>query len=501
MTTVRIKLSQAVVDTEHALQAANPVVDGDPGSLAGFFGSAVGDIGQEYAIFTSWELSGSTLRTTYSNGASEIYSGLVQDNPGAERGHASVTGYLYSQPGVINLSMSGRFDYDYAISGSTLTVAPSSQGMSIKNIRIATQLPSTDPDYDPNFGNVKFGLDGELELLSSGEMRGSVTSITTAADKFLQSSIIEGQFQLASSPFSDRASFEGTLTGYRGTYHDGSYVSLGDTAAFLRNGESVEAALYRGSDGRDDFSLDLPARLYQDIVIAAAAGDDLVSVKGGGGRVSVVAGEGNDVVTLLGDKQIVDGGRGLDIVKLNGARADFAVKAVPVPANPDPRTPPPASFTVTDQNGAASSLVNVERLVFSDATLALDIEGNAGQIYRLYQAAFDRTPDSTGLGYWIHAMDKGASLVDLAASFLAAPEGVQTYGGNLSTVDLVTRFYRNILDRDPDTGGRDYWAGLIDRKAATVAQVLAGISESNENKIGLVGVIGNGFVFTPWEQG
>ena len=37
--------------------------------------------------------------------------------------------------------------------------------------------------------------------------------------------------------------------------------------------------------------------------------------------------------------------------------------------------------------------MNVERLDFSDAHLAFDVDGNAGQIYRLYKAAFARTPD------------------------------------------------------------------------------------------------------------
>ena len=51
------------------------------------------------------------------------------------------------------------------------------------------------------------------------------------------------------------------------------------------------------------------------------------------------------------------------------------------------------------------TLVSVERLVFSDVTVALDLDGVGGQAYRIYKAAFDREPDSGGLGYWIAQME------------------------------------------------------------------------------------------------
>jgi hypothetical protein len=52
---------------------------------------------------------------------------------------------------------------------------------------------------------------------------------------------------------------------------------------------------------------------------------------------------------------------------------------------------------VTDKAGTVDQLSGVERIAFSDATIALDIAGTAGQVYRIYQAAFSRTPDKPGL--------------------------------------------------------------------------------------------------------
>jgi hypothetical protein len=213
-----------------------------------------------------------------------------------------------------------------------------------------------------------------------------------------------------------------------------------------------------------------------------------------------MAGDGNDVISLLGDRQMVDGGRGADTVQLAGVQADYLISRLPQPINPDPRYPSVAQFTVTDKSGALSSLLNVERIAFANGTLALDVDGNAGQAYRLYQAAFDRTPDTGGLSFWINSLDKGVSLTEVAAAFLTQKEFKEAYGSSQSNVELVTRFYQNILGRDPEAAGRDFWVSYLDR-TADVAGVLAGISESPENKAGLVDIIGNGFTYTPWGGG
>lgn len=154
-------------------------------------------------------------------------------------------------------------------------------------------------------------------------------------------------------------------------------------------------------------------------------------------------------------------------------------------------------FTISDLVGTngRDTLIGIERISFKGATYALDIDGNAGQAYRLYQAAFDRTPDAQGLGYWIRLMDQGMSLGSVAREFTKSDEFIKAYGTRPTNVDLVSTFYENILGRNPDTGGLNYWVGLLDKGISTVPDVLANISESEENQIGLIGVIGDGFTF------
>ena len=154
-------------------------------------------------------------------------------------------------------------------------------------------------------------------------------------------------------------------------------------------------------------------------------------------------------------------------------------------------------------------LLSVERLEFSDVSLAFDTDAanNAGGIYRLYKAALNRTPDLVGLGYWIAHADAGSKdAVQMATDFTYADEfktlyGVQTVDNYMTGEDitaLVTKIYENVLDRAPDAGGRDYYVGQITAKSKTVGQVLAEISDSAENKLAVADLIGTGIEYTPW---
>lgn len=500
MSTVRIKLSQAVVDQERAMAANTPVSSGMPGGLLDFIMEATAAIEEDYSEFSSWNLLGSTLRTTYADGAIGMYSGLVLENPAALRGRASVSGFDFTKPGAVDLGVTGKFSYDYDISGNALSLQPSAEGSTINGLRFATRLPTTSPDYDPTLGNISLSLNGALKLLSSGGISGNIQRVDLSADKFIRSVTMEGNILPTIGIVDGRAVglLDGTLSGYTASFYDGSSISATGTSVFLLAGERLEEALLRGTAGSDDISVELPGILYDDMVVKAGEGDDIIVVKGGGGRLSVAAGEGNDVVSLLGDQHTVDGGRGIDTVRLAGAQADYVLTRIAVADSPDPRFAAASQTTITDKSGASSTLIDVERIGFANTTLALDIGGNGGQAYRLYQAAFARTPDAAGLGFWINSMDKGASLTQIAAAFMTQTEYKAAYGSGGSNLELVTRFYKNILGRDPEAAGRDFWVGKLDDKVVGVAEVLAAISESAENKAGLVDIIGNGFTYTPW---
>lgn len=198
-------------------------------------------------------------------------------------------------------------------------------------------------------------------------------------------------------------------------------------------------------------------------------------IQGLGGNDILVGGAGNDRL---------DGGAGIDTARYAGKRADFSIIKTA------------AGWTVIDLAGAegTDTLVSIERLQFADARIALDIDGNAGQAYRLYQAAFDRTPDSAGLAYHMGTLDGGAALATVAQGFITSPEFARTYG-TLNNTQFVTQLYANVLHRAPDAGGLDFYLQGLGNGSMGRAQTLVGFSESAENQANVVGVIGAGIVY------
>jgi hypothetical protein len=156
-------------------------------------------------------------------------------------------------------------------------------------------------------------------------------------------------------------------------------------------------------------------------------------------------------------------------------------------------------YTVTDTEGSDGTVTvtRTQRLQFADTNISLDVDGIPGKAYRLYQAAFARTPDVAGLGYWISVMDDGASMNAVSASFIASQEFKNAYGANPTNSALVTAFYRNVLGRDPEQAGYAYWLNVLDTKADTVDDVLSNFANGAENYNAVLPTIANGIRYKP----
>ncbi len=157
-------------------------------------------------------------------------------------------------------------------------------------------------------------------------------------------------------------------------------------------------------------------------------------------------------------------------------------------------------YTVVDANAGdgdegTDTLTGIERLQFADGYMAMDTSGNGGQAYRLYQAAFDRTPDAGGLGFQMRELDTGRALAQVAQNFINSPEFNARYG-QLDNAAFVAQLYANVLDRAPDASGLAFHVGNLATGANTRANVLVGFSESPENQAALIGVIQAGMFYT-----
>lgn len=149
--------------------------------------------------------------------------------------------------------------------------------------------------------------------------------------------------------------------------------------------------------------------------------------------------------------------------------------------------------------GQVSTYNGIKLIKFFDKWTSLDIDGADGQVYRLYQAAFNRKPDLAGLGFWVQTLRGGSKLIDIAGSFLASDEFKQLYGDNVPASAFIDSLYQNILHRPGELEGYRWWVDAVDNGAER-RQVLLGFADSDENKRNLLADIQNGFDFAPLPQ-
>ena len=348
------------------------------------------------------------------------------------------------------------------------------------------------------FGHVDaVGSSGEAPFLSDAEdnTQWSVMSYTSRSQ----------EYHLRYSPF-DIAALQYLYGPSRQQQTDDTYTLHTDSTNFIWDGG--------GTDTIDGSALTQALTLYLEpgywgyigskaSMISSAGqitvnfGTTIENAKGGAGNDTIVGnaannqlygGAGNDTLTGGAGNDTLDGGTGIDNAIFSGTRTGFTVS----------RTS--SDITVINNAGTQGGdlLKNVERVVFDDAGVAFDVDGNAGKIYRLYQAAFNRHPDLPGFGFWISHMDKGMELSEVSSCFQNAVEFTSLYGNNVSNNQLVTLLYQNVLHRTPNTSESNFWVDILETGQQSRAVILTSFSESPENQAQLVGVLENGMDYIPY---
>lgn len=149
-------------------------------------------------------------------------------------------------------------------------------------------------------------------------------------------------------------------------------------------------------------------------------------------------------------------------------------------------------------SGATQVHKGVMLIKFFDQHTSFDLNGVDGQVYRLYQAAFNRKPDLAGLGFWIKAARAGTPLTDIADGFIRSGEFQQMYGKDVINTKFVSLLYNNVLHREPEQAGYDWWVTQVNNGAIR-SEVLFGFSDSKENRDNLLSAMANGFDFEPYQ--
>ncbi|MEO1602301.1 MAG: DUF4214 domain-containing protein [Pseudomonadota bacterium] len=193
----------------------------------------------------------------------------------------------------------------------------------------------------------------------------------------------------------------------------------------------------------------------------------------------------------------------------NGA-ADFAVDGndIVTARALDFETVAEYSLTVTATDPAGNSLSEALTVTVEDVDEGGNGNGNgngngtgqgltveeARDVALLYEAGLDRDGniDLPGLNFWIDAREGGFTQRQVADAFLLSNEFNESFGEPFDTTDpryledkpFVQALYENVLDRDADQPGLDFWCSVLAQPAFDRTDLLLAFSDSAENIAG-----------------
>ncbi|MDZ7589935.1 MAG: Ig-like domain-containing protein [Rubrivivax sp.] len=221
-------------------------------------------------------------------------------------------------------------------------------------------------------------------------------------------------------------------------------------------------------------------------VTGTAQADELTGTVG---RDTMAGLAGSDTLTGGAGNDDLDGGAGIDVAVYSGQRAAYGVHSTA------------GGWSVIDNVGADGhdGLTGIERLQFSDARLALDLDGNAGSVARLLGALFgaQAMEDSVLVGQYLSLLDNGASDEQMAAVAVASERFAQLAGSHGNT-DFVRLVYTNVFGVAPSAAELATYVPLLDGGTLTQAALalLAAHTAQNAARIDFGGLSQNGLAYT-----
>ena len=137
-------------------------------------------------------------------------------------------------------------------------------------------------------------------------------------------------------------------------------------------------------------------------------------------------------------------------------------------------------------------LTNIERLKFSDVSLALDLDGNAGRVAKLLGAVFGKTAvtNKEYVGIGLDLLDAGMSYTDLAALAVSVT-------GNSSPTDVCSLLWENVIGTPATSADIAPFKAMLDNSQLSIGQLttLAADTSYNTTNIDLVGLASTGIEY------
>lgn len=232
----------------------------------------------------------------------------------------------------------------------------------------------------------------------------------------------------------------------------------------------------------------MQAVLYSVEVLVFDNGLDRVGVVDLFPQIRQLGGPGNDRFAAVAGTQFVDGAGGIDEVVFESERVHYLIGSTG------------SSWSVNATAGGTSLvLADVERLIFADYSLALDLHGHAGVVAKVLGAVFDsptlnQADFRTYAGIGLSLLDSGQcndeSLMQLALDTRLGP------GASFAAV--VDLLYANIVGVAPSDATRAAFVALLDDHTYTPATLgmFAADHDLNLRQIDFAGLELSGLPYT-----
>jgi|GEM_PF-1775360 len=265
--------------------------------------------------------------------------------------------------------------------------------------------------------------------------------------------------------------------------------SLREPAYLYTQTQLAEAPISRVANGYKIWSEHTPAfnefyyaNKYPDATVAVAAGEyatlyDFYNLMG----------KYRGDTTVAPNTEVLGTANTIDCVDLSGRIANFELTL----------SDEPNEGRISNEVWGVLYLNQIERLSFLDASLALDIEGNAGTAAKILGALWGKESleNPAFVGIVLHYLDSGVSyeaLLDLALGAIL--------GTNKTNEAIVELVVTNLVGEAPTQGVKTELASYMDSGAYSQAGFARAIAdlELNATNINLVGLSDTGLQYTEY---
>lgn len=246
-------------------------------------------------------------------------------------------------------------------------------------------------------------------------------------------------------------------------------------------------------------TIDLKGGSYSTVPFNVWSSKDNISIAFGAVIEDVISGSGGDTITGNSSNNRITGGKGSDTID-GASGVDMAIyDANLIDASLN-------SFVDYESSGEnihlktawnvvlasdTDTLRNIERIKFNDTYVALDLNGNAGNVVKLLAAVLGKSSveNKEYVGAGLHALDNGMTYEELMKAAIDV-----VFGPNPTGASVVQVFYENLAGSPAPQSILDEYGALLDDKTMTPTELGIAVAEHslNATNIDLIGLASTG---------